>query len=773
MEIMKKWNYIKKNKLSIFTKTCVFVATFVIVFAINNVRIFGNVNIFGIPYIFSIIWCRKKFFSISILYGISLYLSSFKIVDVYISLFVFGVCCLYYLVNKISNRIYKEILPYFACIIAYLPYAYFYSGDIKSNIMLVLSMMFGIMFLYVCKYFFKSTILRGFNSRLNTDEKICGGIILALIAFGFNNISFYNIDFAVLASIILVLFATYVLGNVETILLAFVFGLGVSLSNFNPISISFYVCFAVFSYVFKSKTKIFSSIAIILVYLVFTLYFDNYLIFNVNTLSAVLCISILFIFVPNKFLMYLKDVFAGYKDKLAIRNLVKESKNRIIKRLTEISKVFKEMEFTFKRTLQRTLPLQEKKDMIKQDLVDSVCRDCPERIKCLRINGEYTTRVFDGLIDAGLDKGKVKEIDLNNYILSRCGKTHYLISAANDILKSYREYNMLVNNMDCSKLLVAEQLGGVSGVITQLTEELDKDVVFDLGLETKISEDLLYKNVFCEEVIVYEKSIYEKNVVLMVKDNRLDVKVIEKTVSKSCNSSLKIISVEPSEIANVSVVTMSSKPNFDIVFGSASCNKAGTIISGDTHSFIKIDNGKYMLALSDGMGSGCKARETSDLAINLIENYYKAGFNNDIILSSVNKLLSLNNEETFSAIDLCVLDFFQNSMDFIKLGTPKSFIKKKNTIETIDSSGLPIGILEDIRPHITKKYINNFDTIILVSDGVSDAFKNDNIEVFINNLNVINPQQLADMILQKARLLNYNVCEDDMTVLVARIYPTK
>ena len=391
----------------------------------------------------------------------------------------------------------------------------------------------------------------------------------------------------------------------------------------------------------------------------------------------------------------------------------------------------------------------------------------------MRINGEYTTKVFDSLIDAGLNKGKVTEIDLNNYILSRCGKIHYLICATNDILKGYREYNMLVNNMDCSKLLVADQLGGVSGVISRLSKEVDKDVTFDLNLETRIMEDLLYKNVFCDEVIVYEKSLLEKNVILLIKNNKIDEKIIEKVVSKACNSSLKILKIEPSEIANISVVTMSSKPNFDIVFGSATCNKAGTIISGDTHSFIKIDNGKYMLALSDGMGSGSKARETSDLAINLIENYYKAGFDNEMILSSVNKLLSLNNEETFSAIDLCILDFFQNSMDFIKLGTPHSYIKKKNTLETVESSGLPIGILEDIRPHITKKYISNFDTIVLISDGVSDAFKNENIEAFINNLNIINPQQLADIILNKARMLNYNVCEDDMTVLVARIFPTK
>ena len=133
----------------------------------------------------------------------------------------------------------------------------------------------------------------------------------------------------------------------------------------------------------------------------------------------------------------------------------------------------------------------------------------------------------------------------------------------------------------------------------------------------------------------------------------------------------------------------------------------------------------------------------------------------------------LNNEESFSAIDLCIFNFFSNTMDFIKLGTPKSYIKKKVGLDTIDSSGLPIGILEEIRPHITKKYVADFDIVILLSDGVADAFGSDNLENYINNLNMINPQDIANAIITKARVLSNNVCEDDMTVLVARIFPTK
>ena len=66
------------------------------------------------------------------------------------------------------------------------------------------------------------------------------------------------------------------------------------------------------------------------------------------------------------------------------------------------------------------------------------------------------------------------------------------------------------------------------------------------------------------------------------------------------------------------------------------------------------------LPICDGMGSGDNAYNISKLSISLIENFYKAGFDNEIILSSVNKLLSLSEQENFSTIDLAVLDCRKN-----------------------------------------------------------------------------------------------------------------
>ncbi len=773
MEIKRKIDFLKQNKLMLLSKFLQCVCGFVVMYALNCVHIFETHNPFGIAMMFALIWAGYNGVVVGFLFGVTYYIQDFSAMSLQISILVFALSILIYIINKFKKISYKFGLLYILCTIAFIPYICLNIGSAKQNVTLIIAVIFALFFLYICKYFFKGTIKRGFSLRLNPDEKICGAIMLAMLSYGLSNIDLISIEWATVICVVLALLSTYTYGQLETIIVCFVFGIGVSLATFNPIYISYYLCFGLLSSAFKSKSKIFSSISVVIVNLFFTLYFTNYLIFGLNTLIAIIVVSILFLLLPKKFIYYLQDIFAGCKNKVAVRNVVKSSKDKIAKKMLDVSKVFKEMEFSFKRTLQKTLPLTEKYELMKQDIANNVCQNCPNYNKCLRINGEYTTQVFDSLIEAGVNKGKVGVVDLNNYLVSRCIKMNYLITTANDIIKSYREYNILSKNMDCSKILVAEQFAGVSMIMKEIAKEVSEEISFDLELENTIMEDLLYLNIFCDEVVVYEKNLLEKNIILLVKNEKIDRKKIEKVVSKVCKNSVKITNIEPSELPNVSVVTLISSPNYDIVFGSASCNKTGTIVSGDTHSFIKIDNGKYMLALSDGMGSGTKARETSDLAISLIENYYKAGFDNDLILSSVNKLLSLNNEESFSAIDLCIFDFFKNTMDFIKLGTPYSYIKKKTGVEVINSSGLPIGILEEIRPHITKKYIENFDIVILVSDGIIDAFGKNNLGVFINNLNIINPQEIADVILSKARAIVNNVNEDDMTVLVARVFPTK
>jgi len=376
MEIKKKINYLRQNKLSVLYKILQTFGFFIIFFATNNVFVFQSHNIFGIPLLFAFIWCGYNPIWLGAIFATTYYLVDLAYMSLKLGICVFIICAMMLLLSRVKRIRNHGIMPYLLTALALVPYIIENNGTIKENVTLVISVIFCFMFLYIAQFFLKGTIKRGFSLRLNIDEKICGSLVLAMIAYGLAGVNLFNLDFATIGCVILVLLTSYTFQLVETVVIAFVYGLGVAIFHFNPMYISLYLCLAFFCYAFRSKTKIFSGLSLIALYLCFTLYFTEYFIFDLITLIVITGVAIIYCFVPNRLINYCKDVFAGSKNKIAVRNMVKSNKDKICNKLLDMANVFKEMEYSFKRTLQKSLPVSEKKEMkpyllIQKNLTDS------------------------------------------------------------------------------------------------------------------------------------------------------------------------------------------------------------------------------------------------------------------------------------------------------------------------------------------------------------------------------------------------------------------
>jgi stage II sporulation protein E len=193
-------------------------------------------------------------------------------------------------------------------------------------------------------------------------------------------------------------------------------------------------------------------------------------------------------------------------------------------------------------------------------------------------------------------------------------------------------------------------------------------------------------------------------------------------------------------------------------------------VSGDSYSITKIDGDKILFAISDGMGSGEKAESASDLSISLVENFYRAGFDNDLILSTVNKLLVLHKEEIFSALDICVFDQRNGLADFIKMASPNSYILSDDECVTVESGALPIGIVDSAEPLIKKNVVQSRDFVILMSDGICDSFgEQAELKNCIKSIRTKNPQEFADELVEHALACNNGYAVDDMTAIVIKV----
>ena len=88
---------------------------------------------------------------------------------------------------------------------------------------------------------------------------------------------------------------------------------------------------------------------------------------------------------------------------------------------------------------------------------------------------------------------------------------------------------------------------------------------------------------------------------------------------------------------------------------------------------------------------------------------------------------------------------------------------------------MPAGIVNNSESSIQTKSLISGDFIIMMSDGVYDSLINqmeneNNILDFIHSIDTINPQAIAEKLLDEAKKINEGIAEDDMTVLVSKIW---
>ena len=168
------------------------------------------------------------------------------------------------------------------------------------------------------------------------------------------------------------------------------------------------------------------------------------------------------------------------------------------------------------------------------------------------------------------------------------------------------------------------------------------------------------------------------------------------------------------------------------------------------------------------MGSGKNANKVSNATISLVENFYKAGFTSEIVIDSVNKLLLPAGNENFACLDSVIIDSDSGRADFIKIGASISVIKGQRGSKMVECESLPIGIIEKVKPTASTHYIEENDIIIIASDGIVDSFSSPETFLhYVNNEKIVNPQVLAESILEEASARN-RTKKDDMTILAIK-----
>ena len=519
--------------------------------------------------------------------------------------------------------------------------------------------------------------------------------------------------------------------------------------------------------------------------------------------QEVLIASIGLLAVPKNIEINIEDLYGKTKllPETTGRNL--EENQDTIYKLNSISDAIFDMAESYQEAAATILTDEELK-MQEKSNIEIFLDEFRQNLDGLEDNMLYedmcnpSDELMEDIFNVLLEKDVISEKDFinilakhNNYIVgfentnNQAKEDVYrIVKAINYSYRTCRINFIWKKKMDESKKNVSSQLKGVSEAISKMAVEIEQkeeDIFADKKEEIK--KILEQKDITITDInIKQEKSgryivdVYT-NICDEIEGTKCNIKKICKILTKVFNEPMVMQNQECGlrMKKDMCKFTYISDDKFTAQIGIAKSTKAGSPVSGDSNLHIKLNDGKYLLAISDGMGSGPEAMKSSKIAIKMLERLLTAGFDKDVSLKLINSTLVANTkEDMYATLDIEILDLFNGNMEFIKNSACPTYVKRNGEVQLLKSVALPTGILNNVDLVVYDYDLQDGDILVMCSDGIIDSNKeylNKQVwlKYLLEDIESTDAQKIADIIIGEAIDNDFGVQKDDMTVMVAKI----
>lgn len=416
--------------------------------------------------------------------------------------------------------------------------------------------------------------------------------------------------------------------------------------------------------------------------------------------------------------------------------------------------------------------------ILEQEITGKLCAACDGCAICWNENRMDLSIRIRQMLQAVVAHSTREEIVSHAY-LNSCPKyprmVEEAIAAFGRMELNEAWYRRLLEN----RMAIAGQLDAIAGFMSEWSKQ-DKNLdASSRQLLSRIAFEVKERGLVAQDVHLYEDAEQRRYIqanVFCKWGGGIPTKNFVKAIEKACGQPFRLEKGAKSILTKEPVcLTLYEDTSYYTMAGIAAKKRNGSSVNGDSYTMFLMDNGRYYVCLSDGMGSGSQASRESELVVDLLQKFVEAGFHEEIAIKMMNSAMVLQgSDHAYSTLDLAKMNLYDGSVELYKIGAAASFIRRGTQTEYIASGSLPAGAQLDLRPEIVHRQLQSGDFLVMVSDGVLEYLHVKNPEEkfaeIISDIQTDNASALAQRLLERVLLFTGGYAMDDITILVTGIW---
>ena len=362
-----------------------------------------------------------------------------------------------------------------------------------------------------------------------------------------------------------------------------------------------------------------------------------------------------------------------------------------------------------------TMRRRARKTDLCEAVIRSACLDCPFRAKCFEQSRQLRWSLGK-LEHIGAKYNCVSTADIQSQ-LALCRRPEYMTEQFNrcySLMISEKASDIRISEM---RDFLGEQLSSMQDMLSDLSFRVGQVRNIDAAMSEQVSsalDSLGYPNAkacvfvdenMCQRAEVYLTAQFSGELV------RLTSKVAEVI---GCDLDIPVID----KTGSLTRLSFCETPSFEVETAAFCASRSGEY-SGDTYDIFDTSAAEKYIILSDGMGTGKRARLDSVFSVSLVSRLLRCGMSVTTAHKMVNSMMRVKGwEESFATLDILRLDLFSGSASLMKSGAAASYLCRDGGLKIFTSDALPAGILAECIPDTAELKLFDGDILMLASDGV-------------------------------------------------------